>query len=98
MIEEVGHEYEGRGVVLVGISFDPTEKSKAWLDRNHRALRTLTDSDFVASDAYKVHGIPALVLIGRDGRVKRYWEGRVSKAAIQSALDLSLKKSRPSSN
>jgi thiol-disulfide isomerase/thioredoxin len=43
MIEEVGHEYEGRGVVLLGISFDPTEKSKTWLDRNHRTLRTLRD-------------------------------------------------------
>jgi peroxiredoxin len=94
MIEEVGREYEGRGVVLVGISFDPTEKSKAWLDRNHRTLRTLTDFDFIASDAYKVHGIPALVLIGRDGKVKQYWEGSVSKATIEAALNSSLKRKR----
>jgi peroxiredoxin len=92
MIEQVGEEYQGKGVVLVGISFDPTEKSETWLDRNKRTLRTLTDSDFVASDAYKVHGIPALVLIGRDGKVKQYWEGTVSKATIHEALDSSLKK------
>lgn len=92
MIEQVGEEYQGKGVVLVGISFDPTEKSKAWLDRNKRTLHTLTDSDFAASEAYKVQGIPALVLIGRDGKVKQYWEGSVSKATIQEALDASLKK------
>jgi peroxiredoxin len=92
MIEGVGHEYERRGVVLLGISFDPTEKSKTWLDRNSRKLRTLTDSDFAASEAYKVQGIPALVLIGRDGRVKQYWEGTVPKATIQAALKSSLKR------
>jgi peroxiredoxin len=92
IIEEVGHEYLGKGVVLLGISFDPTEKSKKWLDRNKRSLRTLTDSDFEASDAYKVHGIPALVLIGRDGKVQQYWVGSVPKAAIQAALNSSLKK------
>jgi thiol-disulfide isomerase/thioredoxin len=42
IIEELGHEYQGKGVVLLGISFDPTEKSKTWLDRNKRSLRTLT--------------------------------------------------------
>jgi peroxiredoxin len=98
MIEEVGHEYERRGVVLVRISFDPTEKSKTWLDRNKRSLRTLTDSDFEASDAYKVQGIPALVLIGRDGKVRQYWEGSVPKATIQAALKSSLKRDKHFSN
>jgi peroxiredoxin len=98
IIEELGHEYQGKGVVLLGISFDPTEKSKTWLDRNKRSLRTLTDSDFEASDAYKVHGIPALVLIGRDGKVRQYWEGSVRKAAIQAALNPSLKKGKHFSN
>ena len=92
MIEEVGREYESEGVILVGISFDPTEKSKGWLDRHNRKLRTLTDSDFVASDAFKVQGIPALVLIGRDGKVKQYWEGPVSKAALKAALNSILAK------
>jgi peroxiredoxin len=86
-IEEVGHDYESKGVALLGISFDPTEKSKTWLDRHNRTLRNLTDSDFVASDAFKIHGIPALVLIGADGKVKRYWEGPVSKETIQAALN-----------
>jgi len=52
----------------------------------------LTDADFVVSEAYKVHGIPALVLIGRDGKVREYWEGTVSQALLQAALDRELKK------
>jgi peroxiredoxin len=91
MIEEVGRTYEGRGVVLLGISFDPAEKSKAWIDQNKHTLRTLTDADFAVADAYRVGGIPALVLIGRDGRVKRYWDGSVTKETIEAALDSSLK-------
>lgn len=85
-LETVGREYESRGVVLLGISFDPVEKSKAWLEQNKHALRTLTDSDFAVSDAYKVQGIPALVLIGRDGKVKRYWDGAVTKEMVERAL------------
>ncbi len=87
MIEEVSHEFEDRGVVLLGISCDPAQKSKAWLEKNSRTLHTLTDSDFVASDAYKIQGVPALVLIGRDGKVKQYWEGAVSKSTLEAALN-----------
>ncbi len=92
MIEDVGSEFEGQGLAVLGISFDPAKKSKGWLDRNNRKLRTLTDSDFVASDAFKVQGIPALVLIGRDGKVKQYWEGAVSRTALQAALNSMLRK------
>jgi peroxiredoxin len=92
MLEEAGREFESKGVVLMGISFDPTDKSKTWLDRNQRTLHTLTDSDFVTSDAYKVQGIPALVLIGKDGKVKRYWEGTVTKAIVEDALNSELKR------
>jgi peroxiredoxin len=74
-------------VVLLGISCDPAQKSKAWLEKNSRTLHTLTDSDFVASDAYKIQGVPALVLIGRDGKVKQYWEGAVSKSTLEAALN-----------
>jgi peroxiredoxin len=92
MLEDVGREYEAKGVVLLGISIDPTAKSKAWLDGNGRTLRTLTDSEYMASDAYKIPGIPALVLVGRDGRVAQYWEGSVPKATIETALNASLKR------
>lgn len=92
MIEEVGHEYEDRGVVVLGISLDPADESKSWLARNGRTLRTVTDSEFTASEAYSVPGIPALVMVGRDGKVEHYWEGTVEKAALQAALNSSLKK------
>ena len=35
---------------------------------------------------YKVHGIPVLVLIGTDGKVKNYWEGEVSKPDLEAAI------------
>ena len=89
---DVAHLYPVEGVVLLGISFDPKTKSQHWLDSNQYDLRNLTDLDFAASDAYQVHGIPALVMIGADGKVKRYWDGSVSKADIQTALDRMLRK------
>lgn len=92
MLEEVARENQSRGVELLGISFDPADKSKRWLERNNRTMRTLTDADFAENDAYQVQGIPALVLIGRDGKVKEYWEGTVPKDMLQAAIDQALKK------
>jgi hypothetical protein len=46
----------------------------------------------VASDGFKIRGIPALVLAGRDGKVKQYWEGSVTEEAVQAALKPALKR------
>ena len=67
-------------------SFRPAGKGQKWLLQHQRALPTLSDADFVVSDLYKVHGIPALVLIGTDGKVKNYWEGEVSKPDLEAAI------------
>jgi hypothetical protein len=56
--------------------------------RRHRSvfgwLKTLTE--IPNGNLYKVHGIPALVLIGMDGTIKNYWEGEVSKPDLEAAI------------
>jgi peroxiredoxin len=73
-------------VSLWGVTFDPPAKDKNWLSAHQRALRTLTDADFVVTDLYGVHGIPALVLIGRNGKIRNYWTGEVPKEELETAI------------
>jgi peroxiredoxin len=90
IVESVGVAYRDRKVEVFGISFDEAEKARTWLQKNNHSNQTLIDSDQVVSTQYGVQGIPTLVLIGRDGRVERYWDGPPSKETIEAALEKSL--------
>jgi peroxiredoxin len=85
MIEAVGEDHKA-DLILWGVSFDQPERDKKWLLQHQRTLPTLSDADFVVSDLYKVPGIPSLVLIGTDGKVKNYWEGEVAKVDLEAAI------------
>jgi peroxiredoxin len=86
MIESVEDSHR-QDVSLWGIAFDPPAKDKKWLSMHQHSLPTLTDADFVVSDLYRVHGIPALVLIGRDGKIKNYWAGEVPRTELEAAIE-----------
>ena len=85
MIEAVGQSHKN-DMALWGISFDPPDKDKKWLTQHQQTLPTLSDTDFAVSDLYKVQGIPALVLIGRNGKVQNYWTGPVAQSDLEAAI------------
>lgn len=86
IVENLATEYRDRGVDIFGVSGDDADKARAWLTRNNHALTSLVDSDYTVSDLFKVGGIPSLVLIGPDGKIRDYWEGPVTEDALQTAL------------
>jgi len=85
MIEATGETHKG-DLLVWGVSFDPPDRDKKWLLEHQRSLPTMSDTDYVASDLYQVHGIPALVLIGADGKIKNYWEGAVPESELDTAI------------
>lgn len=92
LLEDVAAHNKAERIQLLGISFDPPEKSRAWLERNQPSMTTLVDPNFEVMDAFHVHGIPALVLVGRDGKVQQYWDGPVPRVELQAAIDRAVKK------
>jgi peroxiredoxin len=85
MIGDIAEAHKA-DLIVWGVSDDQPDTDKKWLVQHQRTLPTLSDSDFVVSDQYKVPGIPAFVLIGMDGKVKNYWEGEVSKPDLEAAI------------
>ncbi len=85
MIEATSETHRGE-LIVWGVSFDQPDRDRKWLLQHQRTLPILSDTDFVASDLYKVRGIPALVLIGIDGKIKNYWEGEVPESDLETAI------------
>lgn len=91
MIDAVGRSYKASDFTLWGISADPADESRAWLLKHGQEMPTLKDPDFIVSDAYRVQGIPSLVLVGRDGKIKNYWMGEVPRPDLEDAISQALK-------
>jgi peroxiredoxin len=85
MIEDLGEAHKA-DLILWGVSFDQPDRDKKWLLQHQQTLPTLSDADYAVSELYKVPAIPALVLIGMDGKVKNYWQGEVSKPDLEAAI------------
>lgn len=84
-IQGVANEHRD-DLIVWGISLDQAERDKKWLAQHQETFPTLADSDYVVSDLYKVHGIPATVLIDRKGKIRNYWEGEVPPNDLEAAL------------
>ena len=85
LIQSVAKDHTDN-VTVWGVSLDQAERDKKWLAQHQQTFPTLADSDYVVSDLYKVHGIPAVVLIDRKGKIRNYWEGEVAPNDLEAAL------------
>lgn len=84
-IQRVAEAHKG-DVIVWGVSLDQPDRNKKWLAQHQQEFPTLSDSDYVVSDLYKLQGIPATVLIDRNGKIRNYWEGEVPPADLEAAL------------
>lgn len=73
-------------LIVWGVSFDQPDRDKKWLAQHQQEFPSLSDSDFDVSDLYKVHGIPASVLIDARGIIRGYWEGPVPMEDLEATL------------
>jgi peroxiredoxin len=64
-------EMRGKGVEIVAIHVGDGEGAREYMRENHINLTSLSDPEGSAARAYRVGGIPKLVLIGADGMIQR---------------------------
>ena len=85
LLEGLQRTAKGR-VQVVAVNIEDTERFRAVARALKPLALTITHDDGrVSSDAYGVHGIPHLVLIGRDGKVRQVHRG-YSEDAIDEIL------------
>lgn len=89
-ILKLAFEYKSRGLETWTISDEPTAEIKQSLSTNGWVLPVLVDPDRRLSDQFQVVGIPALILIGRDGKVLSYFTGEESEQSLRFQIDSAL--------
>jgi thioredoxin-like negative regulator of GroEL len=75
-----------------GISVEKSDHVTEWMLSRERKLQTLIDRSENASKQYRVQGIPAIVVIDREGNIVSYYLGNQSEQSLRAALDLALAK------
>ena len=97
-MERIGDAYRARGVEVWGISDETSSAVKQWMSHHRQKLQTVIDSGSKTSEQYHVEGIPALVVIGRDGKILSFYTGNQSEQSLRSAIDMALTESPTRNN
>jgi len=80
-------EFRGHGISVVAINLSGEDDARAYMSSNNIRLKSLYESNGVVARAYHVGGIPKLVLIGKDGKIKRSTSGWTSESALRRWMD-----------
>jgi thiol-disulfide isomerase/thioredoxin len=88
-MHELNAEWSPRGVTFVGVNSDggiEPEALKAFL-REHDVPYPVVLDEGEVNRLYKVRALPQLIVVGKDGTIRKTFLGFTRKAAIASALE-----------
>ena len=89
MLHELHGELRGRGVEVIGINADgaavPREEVRRFLARRPFPYPVVADDQEVGA-RYGVYSLPHLVVVGRDGRIRRVFVGGVGRDPLAATL------------
>jgi peroxiredoxin/YHS domain-containing protein len=86
-LQKLHDKYAGKGFSMVGVSIDEdgAKTVKPWLAKRKFSYPILLDEAKVWQ-MWKVHSIPAMFLIDKDGQIVRQWTGRADKKEVEKAI------------
>jgi peroxiredoxin len=87
VLDRLADEFRGRGVEMLAINLGDLEGARQYMRQNHLNLTTLVDTDGIVAQKYSVNGVPKLVLVGADGRIKQARAGMQSERAVRQWLE-----------
>lgn len=90
-LTKVANDYKRKGVVFWGISAEQPSTLRKWLTQNQTAFTIVLDKQGDVTEDYQTEGIPALVVIGRDGKIHSFYSGAQSEPSLRDAIDQALR-------
>lgn len=82
MLNRLEPEFRNKGISVVTILIGGEDEARDYTSTNRIALKSLYDSQGKVARDYDVSGVPKLVLIGSDGKIKRSRSGWMSEDAL----------------
>jgi peroxiredoxin len=87
LLNDMRWEFEKRGVAVVAINLGGMEEADRYLRANRISLTSVIDENGAVGREYRVSGVPALVLVGEDGTIKRRSSGWTGKSVLLNWLE-----------
>ncbi len=83
LLNRMAPEFASQGIALLAIHLGGSDEARDYMASNHIDLTSAADPDGQVGRAYHVVGVPRLVLIGSDGRVKRASSGWTNPSVLR---------------
>ncbi len=87
MLSQMAPEFDSRGIAVLAIHLGGQADGENFLRSNRINLASVADPEGTVARAYHVSGVPKLVLIDSQGRVKRISSGWADKNVLRSWMD-----------
>lgn len=87
LLNRMDPEFRSKGISVVTICLGGPDEVRDYVSSKRIALKTLYDVEGKVGHAYRVGGVPKLVLIDKDGRVKRSTSGWAGADVLRDWMD-----------
>ena len=87
MLSRLEPEFRNKGVSVLAINIGGEAGAGNFISANSVNLTSLSDDDGAVSRAYRVGGVPKLVLIGGDGKIRRSTSGWTGQRVLLQWAD-----------
>ena len=87
MLNHLAPDFRNKGIAVVTIHLGGEDAARDYMSSNSISFTTLFDSDGKVARAYHVGGVPKLVLVGEDGKVRRSTSGWTDESTLRHWMD-----------
>jgi len=87
LLNQMAPEFRNKGISIVAIHLGGAEEASGYMQPKGIDLAMLADPQGVAARAYHVSGVPKLVLIGSDGKIKKAASGWTDQRVLGNWID-----------
>ncbi len=87
LLSDMAPELRGRGVEILTIHLGGSDEARDYIASNHLHLKSASDPEGAVAQAYRVSGIPKLVLVGSDGLIHRTHSGMTTRSTLRNWAD-----------
>jgi len=87
LLSDMAAELRGKGVEILTINLGSADEGRDYIASNHLHLRLASDPEGAVARAYRVGGIPKLVLVGSDGVIHRTRVGATTRTTLRNWAD-----------
>jgi peroxiredoxin len=86
-VSHVAPEFRSKGIAVVAIHLGGADEARDFISSNHIAVTSLVDAEGAVGQAYRVSGVPKLVLVGADGKIKRTKAGMADESELRGWME-----------